>query len=144
MSAKKLYRRPAEGKITGVSAGLADYLSIDVTLVRILFVIGVFATGGFVLILYIIMAVLVPVYSVDQPSGSPTHIAENAQSLAKEFQDKPKRDSLRNYIGAGIIFIGLWLLLEQLVPSWIQFSWSYVWPIVLIVIGLLILFRKED
>ena len=35
-SGKKLYKKTSEKKICGVCAGLAEYLNIDVTVVRVL------------------------------------------------------------------------------------------------------------
>ncbi|MBD2716329.1 PspC domain-containing protein [Microvirga sp. STR05] len=55
---KQLFRDTDTGKIGGVSAGLAAYLGTDVSLVRILFLIGMFV--GFGLILYIILWIAVP------------------------------------------------------------------------------------
>lgn len=44
---KKLTRIPSQGKIAGVCAGLAKYFEVDVTLVRIIFLIALLcATGG--------------------------------------------------------------------------------------------------
>ncbi|WP_400190331.1 PspC domain-containing protein [Hymenobacter sp. B81] len=56
---KKLFRDTDNGKVGGVSAGLAAYFKIDVVLVRILFIIFVFA-GGFAIPLYIVLWILVP------------------------------------------------------------------------------------
>ena len=42
---KKLTRSPAEGKIGGVCAGLAQYFELDVSLVRILSIFITLATG---------------------------------------------------------------------------------------------------
>lgn len=56
MSQKKLVRK--EGKILGVCAGLADYLDVDVTILRIAFVLGVFA--GLSIFVYPIMALVMP------------------------------------------------------------------------------------
>ena len=58
---KTLYRLPKQGKIAGVCAGLADYFDMDVTLMRVLFVVAAFVTGGFGLLLYIILAIILPV-----------------------------------------------------------------------------------
>ncbi|SHL04614.1 PspC domain-containing protein [Hymenobacter psychrotolerans] len=55
---KQLFRDTDTGKIGGVSAGLAAYLGTDVSLVRILFLVGFFV--GFGLILYIILWIAVP------------------------------------------------------------------------------------
>jgi len=57
MADKKLVRK--EGKIFGVCAGLAEYLDIDVTIIRIAFVFSVlFAGVG--LIPYIVLAIVMP------------------------------------------------------------------------------------
>jgi phage shock protein PspC (stress-responsive transcriptional regulator) len=58
-SYRKLYRDVDNGKVSGVSAGLAAYLNTDVTLVRILFIVGLFA-GGISFILYPLLWALVP------------------------------------------------------------------------------------
>ena len=57
---KKLYRKTNGQMICGVCNGLADYLKIDVTVIRILAVLScIFGGGG--LIVYIIAAVIMPV-----------------------------------------------------------------------------------
>ena len=57
---KQLTRSNANRMVAGVCAGLGDYLNIDPTVVRLLFILGFFVSGGGVLIAYLIMAVLVP------------------------------------------------------------------------------------
>ncbi|HEX9550877.1 MAG TPA: PspC domain-containing protein, partial [Candidatus Limnocylindrales bacterium] len=52
---RRLYRCDHDRKIAGVASGLAEYLDIDVTLIRILWVVSIFF-GGLGLLLYIIMA----------------------------------------------------------------------------------------
>ena len=63
MSQKRLYRTtsksPAGRHLAGVCGGLAEYLDIDPTLVRLAFV-ALTLMGGPGLLLYIIMAVVVP------------------------------------------------------------------------------------
>ncbi|WP_324677301.1 PspC domain-containing protein [Hymenobacter sp. GOD-10R] len=56
---RKLYRDTDNGKVGGVSAGLAAYFKTDVVLIRVLFVAFVFA-GGFAIPLYIILWILLP------------------------------------------------------------------------------------
>jgi phage shock protein C len=57
--ARKLYRSETSRMLAGVCGGLADYFNIDVTLVRILFVVlAVF--GGSGIVLYGAMWQLVP------------------------------------------------------------------------------------
>ena len=57
---KQLTRSNTDRMIAGVCAGLGEYLNIDPTVVRLLFVLGFFLSGGGVLIAYLIMAVIVP------------------------------------------------------------------------------------
>ena len=58
---KKLYKNKAKAKLSGVCAGLAEYFDADVTLIRIILVIGAFATN-FVpgLLAYIACALIMP------------------------------------------------------------------------------------
>ncbi|MDP5213787.1 envelope stress response membrane protein PspC [Pseudoalteromonas tunicata] len=43
---RELYRDPSKGKIAGVCAGLSEYLSMELWLVRIIFISAVLLTGG--------------------------------------------------------------------------------------------------
>ncbi|WP_374762796.1 envelope stress response membrane protein PspC [Yunchengibacter salinarum] len=55
-SPTKLYKRPENGKVMGVCAGVSDYFGINVTAVRVLTVFGAFMTGFWpVLIIYFIL-----------------------------------------------------------------------------------------
>lgn len=57
---KQLTRSISNRMIAGVCAGLGEYLNIDPTVVRLLFVLGFFLTGPGILIAYLIMAIIVP------------------------------------------------------------------------------------
>lgn len=61
----RLYRSRDDRIIAGVAGGLAWNLNIDPSIVRILWVVLVPLTGGFILLLYFVMAVIVP----EQPLG---------------------------------------------------------------------------
>ena len=56
---KKLYRSKTDEKICGVCGGIAEYLNIDSTIVRLIWVLAVFFAGGGVLA-YIIAALVMP------------------------------------------------------------------------------------
>jgi len=60
--AKKLYRSRTDRKIWGVCGGLAKYLNIDSTLVRVIAIVSLFL-GSLGFWIYIIMALIVPVES---------------------------------------------------------------------------------
>ena len=57
---KQLTRSTNNRMIAGVCAGLGEYLNIDPTVIRLLFVLGFFLTGPGILVAYLIMAVIVP------------------------------------------------------------------------------------
>ena len=56
---KKLYKSRVDVKIDGVCAGVAQYLSIDVTLVRIIWIIAALS-GGVGVWAYLACALLMP------------------------------------------------------------------------------------
>ena len=57
---KPLTRSASNTMIAGVCACLAEYLNIDPTVVRLLFVLGFFLTGPGIFVAYLVMAVVVP------------------------------------------------------------------------------------
>ena len=56
----KLAKVSSEAKISGVCAGLARYSGIDVTIIRVLFVLSFFAGVGSPGIIYFVLALLMP------------------------------------------------------------------------------------
>ena len=57
---KTLTRSKSNRMISGVCAGLGDYLNIDPTIIRLLFVLGFFTFNGAMLFVYLIMAIVTP------------------------------------------------------------------------------------
>jgi phage shock protein PspC (stress-responsive transcriptional regulator) len=56
---KRLYRSRDNRMISGVCAGLAEYVDVDPTIVRLLAVLGLFA-GGATFWAYLVMMLVVP------------------------------------------------------------------------------------
>ena len=63
---RKLYRSQTDRKVAGVCGRLAEYFNVDVTVIRILFVV-LAVCGGAGLVLYLAMWILVPDRSKAQP-----------------------------------------------------------------------------
>ena len=63
----RLLRSPSERMVAGVAGGTAQYLGVDPTFVRLGFVVASFF-GGFGLLAYLVMAVVVP---QDDGTGNP-------------------------------------------------------------------------
>ncbi|WP_443946068.1 PspC domain-containing protein [Pedobacter sp. AW1-32] len=58
---KKLFRNEHDKMIAGVASGLAEYMQVEVTIVRLLFALSTIFMAGGGLIAYIIMWIIVPV-----------------------------------------------------------------------------------
>jgi len=66
--------RPRAGrKIAGVCLGFAEYFDVDVTLVRVVWLIAAFLPVGFALIGYVIAWIVMPdePYVITVPAGTP-------------------------------------------------------------------------
>lgn len=57
---RRLYRSFNDTKLFGVCGGLGEYFGIDSTIVRILFIVAAFASGGIVVLGYLLMAIILP------------------------------------------------------------------------------------
>jgi len=57
---KRLYRSSAEKMFNGVCGGLGTYFNIDPTLVRLIFVAATLLTGPVMLLVYLLLAVIIP------------------------------------------------------------------------------------
>ncbi len=61
---KKLYRSATDKKLCGVCGGIAEFLKLDPTIVRLIWALIVFCAGAGVLA-YIVCALVIP----EKPSG---------------------------------------------------------------------------
>ena len=87
---KRLYRSRHDRMIGGVASGLGEYIGIDATVVRLIFLFGaIFGVGSF-LIIYIVMLVIVP----EEPVASETVVE------VPEREEKPKRATRRKSTAA--------------------------------------------
>lgn len=61
MKSKKLYRSSNNKMLSGVCAGFADFIGIDQTIVRVIYALVSFFTGGFPgVIIYIMLSLIIP------------------------------------------------------------------------------------
>jgi len=66
---KKLYRSSTQKMIAGICGGLAEYFEIDVSVVRILWVIGTLMTAGVGILIYVVMFFVFPEAPEEQNRG---------------------------------------------------------------------------
>ena len=71
---KYLYRSQTDRMFAGVCAGLAKYMGMDPTVIRLIFVLLFFVTGPGILLAYFIMMIVVPEEpaSLPQPPQQPS------------------------------------------------------------------------
>jgi len=121
----RLERNENEKIIAGVCAGVAAYLGLDPTLVRLLFLLLIPASG-IGLLLYLILWIIMPA----EREGE-----ERLKVTAYETQaaPHPQRNTI---IGAFLILVGLYLLMQIS-----QLAWLF-WPLLLIGAGIFLLRRK--
>jgi phage shock protein C len=151
---KRLYRDELNKQVAGVCSGLAEYLNMDVTVVRAIFLIGLFIKGA-TFIPYIVLWIVLPKkpYHLNNPhvdytvppmgepfnpfrAGTPPFNPEGVPPFAM----KPQKSSGAGLIaGIALVLFGSFFLLEQLdvIPF---LSFHDIWPIILIVIGAVIIF----
>lgn len=66
MNTRRIYRSRRDRRLAGVAGGIGEYLEIDPTVVRILWVLSIFF-GGLGVFLYIAMAFIVPLEPLPAP-----------------------------------------------------------------------------
>jgi len=136
---KRLYRSRKEKMIGGVCGGLAEYFDIDPVLVRILFVVAVFA-GGSGILAYIICWIIIPEqpYIVSTTPPTPPTQPDQGQAAPPVHQQVDHKGSMS--AGVILIIIGGLFLAHNFIPF---FHFRDFWPILLILLGLAILSRTK-
>jgi phage shock protein PspC (stress-responsive transcriptional regulator) len=154
---KKLYRDEHHKVISGVCAGLADYFGIDVSIVRLVFVLTLILKGGGGL-LYIILWIVLPKkpfsyippvdYTVPPTPGSPYQQYQSANPSyqpTSTFVPQPQKHPSTAALIGGLVLIllGGGFLLDEfnIIPDWDFSQW---WPVILVVIGLTLMFRGSN
>ncbi len=142
----RLYRSRTDRMFAGVAGGLAERLDADPALVRITWAVLVFVTGGFALLVYIIMAFVVPEGPpatvvpggiVEGQAGGPAETPGTATFGAPApAAGRPSRTGTTMVFGLALILVGGALLFERLVPA---IDLGATWPVILIVLGLVII-----
>lgn len=122
---RPLYRSRRDRMIGGVAAGIAHYLNIDPTIVRVLWIVATLASGGLFFIVYIAMLFVVP--------EEPTTI-ENADGSPATARGVRGPDGAV-VLGAALIVLGALFLLRDLIPA---LDFDLIWPIGLVAVGILL------
>jgi len=132
---KRLYRSRTDRILGGVCGGLGEYLNIDPTLMRLLWVVFTLVWGAGILA-YIIAWIIVPLNPAEAPSSQPPPASEQPTP-----PPTPPPTKLSGIIIVGAIFIALGavLLLQTLdILPW-RWFWQvairHFWPLLFVSIG---------
>jgi phage shock protein PspC (stress-responsive transcriptional regulator) len=87
-ASKRLYQISDGAVFSGVCKGLAVYLDVDVTLVRLLFVIAAVITGGLAALVYVVMMFIVPYANTPEELAAARGLPFNARVLVEQAKLK--------------------------------------------------------
>lgn len=140
--AQRLYRSREDRLLFGVAGGLAEYFDVDPVLIRMGWVLLAVATVGIALLLYIVLAIIVPKgrepVSGSRPGEDTPGDDSDSVVDAVPAPGPIKRHVARNVLGIGLIVVGMIVLLYQLdVIGAIR--WDIVWPAGIVLLGIAIL-----
>ncbi|MBI3749790.1 MAG: PspC domain-containing protein [Chloroflexi bacterium] len=149
---RRLYRCRHDQRIAVVASGVAEYFDADPTLVRILWVLSIFV-GGFGLLLYIAMALIVPLEpeqgfigtgsQADAPTDEAGVPGEAGIPGPTGWQQPPSGHLHASHRGEGrgALFVGLALVLfgtlalvDAYLPAWADHG-RFLWPAFILGIG---------
>ena len=157
----RLFRSPDDRILAGVAGGIAETWDLDPTLVRVGWAFLILVSGGLFLLLYIVMAVIVPLgpsqatlwnagmdtqtsapgpgepasvtSTGPSPSGSPYAPYEQGPS---RYRRHHRRDGTGALIfGLILIAVGAYFLLRQYLPT---LNFDLIWPLIVMGGGVLL------
>lgn len=142
---KRLYRSPNQRVLAGVCGGLAEYFNLDVTIVRLICLATIVFWGtGF--LFYIIAAIIIP---KGKNTGDTVVTDEDGSEIHIENDGEPNvRNNSMVFIGSILVIIGGLVLIDRFYPfrdlirTLFRTMGAYVWPLLLILIGLIIIINS--
>jgi phage shock protein C len=137
----RLYRSTTDRMISGVAGGLADYLNLDPSLVRIVWAVLMFVTGGIFFLIYIVMWIVLPeAAGGTHPRWRDVTPGAEASGADPEAGAGPRPFATtdrgggngRLIFGLVLIALGAYFLLRSYLP---EIAWDRFWPVLLVLAG---------
>jgi phage shock protein C len=154
---ERLERSTTNKVVAGVCGGIAEYLQVDPTLVRVFVVVGTVITGGLGLLAYVAAVVLMPLPGQPTPfvkesgatattvagaaGGDPGGDAAATAPVLTAPVDPEAAERRRATFGLVLIALGAIFLLSN-AGLFRLVRWDLAWPLVLIAIGALLLAQR--
>jgi phage shock protein C len=145
----KLYRSRTDRIVGGVCGGLGQYLGIDSTIIRIIFLLLMISQGIGVLI-YIILWILTPEEGapVVAPGTAGERFAEGMRGVGDDLRQATQSPNPQAslWFGIGLVVLGALIFIQQLSEqlgiwwlTWIRLD--NLWPLLIILVGVALLSR---
>lgn len=161
MNTTKFRRSRTDKVLLGVAGGLGEYFNLDPVIMRLAFVLLIFASGAGIL-LYVVLAIITPKQeagltqaSNQQSTPSETteagggHEASKGGENAAPSVGSPDQERRRNTIALGLMVLGALFLCANIFGSWAfnwwfdwWFNWGTIWPLLLILAGAWVLTKR--
>lgn len=140
---KRLYLSKNDKKIAGVCGGIAEYFNVDPTLIRLIWLVMIFAFGTGLLV-YIIAAIVIPekegtASTINLSKNSDGSFSEEGRSSYSSYDEEKGR----NIIGYILIALGGLLFAKRIFP-WQWISFKFLGPAILIGIGLIFIGKGRN
>jgi len=147
--------------IGGVCGGIAEYLAVDATLVRVAFVVAGLGTAGLWILAYIALLILMPLPGQPAPftsSGASTPAPASDAATVRSESDpaaitsaapppidpavrEAEAERRRTAVGYLLIAVGVIFLVNN--AGGFRFvQWQFIWPLVLVGVGVLFLVQR--
>lgn len=144
----RLERSATNKVIAGVCGGIAEYLAVDPTLVRVFFVIAAILTAGLGFLAYLVLLVLMPQPGRQPPfvqtaaaPGDPSTTTTIPITTPPLPPDPEAAERRRATFGYFLVAIGVVFMLSNLGLFRIV-RWDLIWPLVLVGVGVLLLAQR--
>jgi phage shock protein C len=140
-----LYRSGSDKFLGGVCGGIARYLGVDSTIIRIIFLILIFG-AGFGFLLYLILWVLLPAEGVAPASGQATgeFLEERMRGVGNDIRTAAQTPNPKAgvWFGAALVVIGAVWFVQNLHIPWLEWiNMQVLWPVLIVFIGAAFLYR---
>ena len=154
----RLYRSRHDRMLAGVAGGLAEMWDADPSLVRVIWALLVLFSGGIALVVYIVMAIVIPeddalratgagqTFGAIPPPGTTQAWTPEQAAAARAAADEARaaRRAARGdrgfpagaILGGFLIILGGFFLAREFLPQ-IDFDWF--WPLILVGVGVLLI-----
>lgn len=146
MANKRLYRvTNKDTQLGGVSIGLADYFNLDITLVRVIFVILFFTPFPSFITYLILWAILPNRYETTEFGSDSTYTeAAASQNLNTNIIAMKNRNTQGSLVGGAILIIlGIIFSFKTLFHINLFYYIGQMWPLFLIALGVWIVIREK-